>query len=125
MYKAISFLKKPVALIIAAVILLILGAWLVNAVTGGKVAATLARLQGNRADAALESGQDAVNTVGGQQASEAAIDATTRENESDIRKAEGADVPVGTGVNDAGLRSLCKRAAYRDSKQCLQFAAPR
>lgn len=76
-----------------------------------------------QAGAAQASGRDAVDTVGNQAASEDEADRITEENEDAIRNAQGADAPVDPAARDAGLASLCRRAAYRGSKQCLQHAA--
>lgn len=74
--------------------------------------------------AAQESGKDAVNTLGKSQAVERASDDITRENDSAIRSAPGADAPVDTRARDAGLDGLCRRNAYRDSAKCLQRTSP-
>lgn len=86
---------------------------------------TEARLNKGQAGAAIESGKDAANTIGNRMSSDADTDATTRENADAIRNAQGADAPVTPAVNDAALRSLCKRAAYRGDPKCVQFANPR
>lgn len=92
--------------------------WLYSAITANPN--TEARLGRNQAEAALESGKDAVNTVGEAAEREAASDALTRSNEETIRNAEGADDKVAAPVRDAGLDALCRRAAYRDSLRCLE-----
>ena len=109
-----------VALALAAVFAL----WaLYNAVTANPKAE--ARLSRNQAQAAQESGSDAVNTVGRAGEREAASDALTRSNEKEIRNAEGADAVVAAPVRDAGLASLCKRRAYSRDPRCVQHANPR
>ena len=45
--------------------------------------------------------------------------------EKEIRNAKGADAPVDPAVRDAGLASLCRRAAYRSSERCLRFTSSR
>lgn len=120
-----AFFKRPLVILIAALVLFAIGALLVNAITGGEVAKALARLQGNRADAALESGRDAVGTVGNQAAAERAADDLTRSNADEIRNAEGANAPVADPVDASGRASLCRRAAYRERPECVQLAAPR
>lgn len=120
-----DLIKKPIVILIVALVLLLIGAWLVNAVTGGKVARVLAELRGNQTEAALESGADAVGTVGAQGAAEDAVDAITEENEDAIRHAEGADAPVAPAADAAGRASLCKRAAYRGRPECVQHAPAR
>lgn len=120
-----DLIKKPLVWLIGALVLLVIGAWLVNALTGGAVAKAIARLSGNQTEAALDSGRDAVNTVGAQGAAEDRVDAITKENEDAIRNAEGADAPVADPARAAGQRSLCKRAAYRGRPECLQHAPAR
>lgn len=51
--------------------------------------------------------------------------ATTKENEDAIRAAPGATMPVPAAANDAGLRALCLRAAYRDQPRCAAMQRPR
>ena len=77
-----------------------------------------ARLGDEQLKAAAKSGADAVDTAGRAARRERESEETTRTNEREIRHAEGADDRVHPGVRDAGLRSLCRRAAYRDSERC-------
>ena len=84
-----------------------------------------ARLGKNQAESATASGRDAANTVGTAGARDAGIDATTRENERNIRNAQGADAPVAAPVRDAGLVSLCRRASHLHDPKCLLLAHPR
>lgn len=105
------------------------GALFLLAVLGGvhscrlaQTAKTEAKLATGQTGAAIANGKDAVATVGQTQAGEAATDSITRENESAIRQAPGADAPVDPGVDAAGRRSLCRRAANRGKPECLQFA---
>ena len=109
----------------AAIALIGFGLWMSGHLASGKRATVEARLNANRADAAIATASDAVASIASQAAAEAAHDQLTRENEDEIRNAPGAAAPVDPRLHDAGLRSLCRRAAYRDSQQCLQFAAPR
>jgi hypothetical protein len=88
-------------------------------------ARTAAKVATGQAGAALQSGQDAANTVGNRMDADAAGDQLTKENDDAIRKADGASAPVAAPVRDAGLRSLCRRAAYSRDPKCLQFANPR
>lgn len=84
------------------------------------------RVEDAQHGAAIESGQDAVNTVSRSGEAERASEELTRTNEQEIRNAQGADERVGAGVNAAGLRSLCRRPAYRDHERCKLFnATPR
>lgn len=101
---------------------LFLLAWGYSALTRNSKAE--ARLSKNQAEAAAQSGSDAANTVGAAGDREAASDALTRDNEKDIRNAEGSDAPVAAPARDAGLDGLCRRAAYRNDPKCLQRAHP-
>jgi hypothetical protein len=84
-----------------------------------------ARLNRNQAGAEIQSGADAVNVIGARAEADAAGDATTRENDDAIRKADGAAAPVTAPARDAGLASLCRRAAYRGDAKCVQRARSR
>jgi hypothetical protein len=42
----------------------------------------------------------------------------TRQNDRDIRAADGAAVKIGPGVDAAGRAALCRRAAYRNDPKC-------
>ncbi|MCM8557739.1 hypothetical protein [Sphingomicrobium sediminis] len=85
-----------------------------------------ARVNEAQADAAREAGRDAVETVGRAATREAQGDALTRSNDKEIRNAQGADARVHPDAHAAGLDSLCRRAAYRDSERCrLREPAPR
>lgn len=112
------FTLKLAGYILAALAVILALVWLYSAITANPKAE--ARLGRNQAEAAAESGSDAVNTVGAAGDREAAIDALTRDNDRSIRDAEGSDVPVAAPARDAGLDALCRRAAYRNSLRCLE-----
>jgi len=84
-----------------------------------------ARLETGRADAAVASGQDAVEAVGCAASGETIIDSINGENERAIRSAQGAHAPVDPAVHDAGVASLCRFATYRSTKDCMQFTPAR
>lgn len=111
---------KWLILVIGVVLALVL-AWTIYGSLTAKPKAE-ARLGKNQTEAATASGRDAVEAVGKQAAGEAAVDGVTKENERDIRSAKGADADVGGDVRDAGLRSLCRRASYRNHPRCVQHA---
>ncbi|APR51978.1 hypothetical protein CA223_06885 [Sphingomonas koreensis] len=83
-------------------------------------ASTAAKVAKGQAGAAIESGGDAADTVGNRMAADAKTDAITQENRNAIQNAEGASAPVAAPVRDAGLASLCRRAAYRGDTRCVQ-----
>ena len=105
--------------------LLLAAWWLVATLMGGKRAKVEAGLNKNVAESALESGKDAVGALGRQQAAEASSDRLSAQNEKDIRNAKGANASVDPAVRDAGLRSLCKRAASNLDPKCVQHTPPR
>lgn len=118
-----QFFASAIGRVVMVLVALALAWWIVHALTSGKGAKVEAELNQNRASAAIESGADAVGSVGAQGAREGEIDATTRRNEDAIRNAEGAGAPVADPARDAGLRSLCQRAAYRGSEQCVSYTS--
>ena len=79
------------------------------------------RVNAAQSDAAANSSADAVNTISRSDEAATASEAQTRANEKEIRDAKGSDAAVDPAVRDAGLRSLCKRNAYRDSERCRVF----
>ena len=70
------------------------------------------------------SAADAANTQGAANARERESEDLTRSNEREIRNAQGANQPVTPDANAAGLRALCRRAAYRDTERCRLLRAP-
>lgn len=113
-----AWLTIRVALYIAGALAAAFALWaLYSAVTANPKAE--ARLARNQSQAALESGSDAVNTVGKAGDREAAGDAVTRENDVAIRNAPGAADPVSAEARAAGIAALCRRAAYKDDPRCL------
>jgi hypothetical protein len=81
-------------------------------------AKTETKLATGQAGAALQSGQDAANTVGNRMDADAQGDALTRTNGDAIDNADGAKAPVAAPVRAAGIAALCRRAAYRDTPRC-------
>lgn len=112
-----------IALIVAT--LIVGGVVVYNIWQGRQTAKTENKLNTKKGDASLQSGQDAVQALGNQQAAEQKTDAVTQENNDAIRKADGADAPVAAGVRDAGLASLCRRASHRRDPKCMQHSPAR
>lgn len=75
-------------------------------------------------DALRNSAGDAINTQSGVNEREREGEALTRTNEKEIRDAEGAGDRVNPAVHGAGLRALCRRAAYRDDPRCRVQPTP-
>jgi FtsZ-interacting cell division protein ZipA len=86
--------------------------------------AAQARVERSQAEAAAKSAEDAIGTVRRSGEAEKASEELTRSNEKEIRNAEGASDPVNSAVRDAGLRSLCRRPAYRNHERCKLLVAP-
>lgn len=85
--------------------------------------AAQSRVDQAQSEAAISSAKDAIATQGASAAAEKASDAMTQSNSKEIHDAEGAATPVPPAVNAAGLASLCRRPAYRDSERCRLLAA--
>lgn len=91
----------------------------------GRIAAEQ-RVERAQRGAAADSARDAIATAGAANDRERQSDDLTIRNQLEIRNAEGADLPVNPHATGAGLDSLCRRAAYRDSERCrLRRAAAR
>jgi hypothetical protein len=113
-----------VAAAILAPVLLIAGPAACNKIRSMKAQA---ELQEEQSQALGNSARDAIATQGAAAARERESDQLTRSNEEEIRNAKGASEAVDPAVRDAGRRSLCRRAAYRDSDECRRLlgAPPR
>lgn len=113
---------RPVAWLIAAAVLFGLLGLTMHSCSKARQAGAEASLATEVGKATAASGSDAVNSVGDAAARDAETDTITRENANAIQSAAGADAPINPAVHNAGLDSLCRRAAYRCTKQCLQRA---
>lgn len=111
--------RNAVRIMVAIVfVALILGFMTLRSCQAERTAKTQAKVSTGQAGAALQSGQDATNTVGNRMDADTAEDQQTRTNGDEIRKADGASAPVAAPVRDAGLTALCRRTAYRDNPRC-------
>lgn len=124
-----DWLTNPARLLAGAVLLALIAfaawLWVAGVLTSGVRAKGEVRLQAGQIGAAQASASDAINTLSTVSAKEAAIDAITLENDRAIRSAPGAAAPVDPAAADAGLRGLCRRAAYLRDERCLQFTPAR
>lgn len=123
MFKRLTTTAKFILAALTALLAALAVWWLYSTWTGKPKAE--AKLRGNQVEAAQASGKDAVNTVGEAGKRESASADLDRTNEGEIRNAEGADAAVAAPVRDAGLRSLCRRASYRNDPRCVQRPDPR
>jgi hypothetical protein len=114
--------------LIAVIALLVIAIIIVGPAACNRIRSQSAqhRLDQGQGEALANSAADAVKTQGEANRREGESEALSRANEKDIRNAQGANDPVNPDANAAGLRALCRRAAYRDSERCrlLQPAAP-
>lgn len=125
--RAVKLLRDLTPLAIRVIVgiafaLLLAGFLILQSCQSGQTAKTEAKLGRNQTEAALQSGADAVGTIGEQSAREDQIDQITKENDNAIRSAPGADTPVPAGVDAVARERLCRRAAYRQRPECLQYA---
>lgn len=111
------------ALAVLAVLVLVLGVLQVRSCQHDRRQAAESRLKDGQAGAAIESGRDAIATQGAAAKRETAAEELTRTNSEEIHNAEGANVQIPPAVTAAGLRSLCRRAAYSSSERCRMLNA--
>ncbi len=121
-WKTLTATGKLIASGVVLMLVLLALWWGYSALTRNSKAE--ARLAKNQAEAAAQSGADAVNTVGKAGEREATSADLTRTNDAEIRNAQGADAAVDPAVRDAGFASVCRRAANRNDPKCLQRAHP-
>jgi hypothetical protein len=117
---------RAIATTAVVIVILLLGASVVaiTQCSSGRQQRAQGRVDTAQHGAQVESGADAVNTVSASDARERASEDQSRRNEEEIRNAEGSTAPVNPAARDAGLRSLCRRAAYRDNAKCKLLNAP-
>lgn len=115
---------KVIAIIVLGAVVLGLGWLAVAQWQKSRTAAAESRLQQGQTEALSNSAKDAIATEGAAAAQERASEDLTRTNQEEIRNAKGADAAVNPAARDAGLRAVCRRAAYRDSQRCRLLAAP-
>ena len=82
------------------------------------------RVNEGQTGALANNASDAIGTTQGVGSNAVASEDLTRTNEKEIRDAEGANDAVNPAARDAGLRSLCRRPAYRDSERCKLLQPP-
>lgn len=110
----IAWIKANIipALIIAAVIIVLaVFAW--NQWQSASVADTRAELAEGQRGAAIESGADAVETIGNTQAHETEIHSTVKDATEAINAAPAGD------SNDTAERAVCGMKSYRYTAKCI------
>lgn len=113
--------SRVIGLIVAGVLLFLLISFGLYQCDKRRDERAQARTDAAQAEAASNSAADAIGTVSRRGAEESASEGLTRDNERDIRAAEGAGERVNMGAHTAGLKALCKRAAYKDTERCKIF----
>lgn len=83
-----------------------------------QTAKTEAKLATGQTEAAIESGADAVNTVGNAAANATEIHQTAKEGTDAIQAAPAGD------SNDAADRAACRMRIYRHSPKCVALLGP-
>jgi hypothetical protein len=117
--------RRAITILALALALVVVSAFALSQCQRAQTAGTAAKVARGQAGAAVESGSDAVDTVGNRSAADAATDQITRENDDAIRKADGAETPVAAPARDAGIAGLCRRRAYSGDPRCVQPPAAR
>lgn len=106
--------------LLGVILLIVLAVWwVISSLTSGQTAKTQARLSTNQTEAALASGNDAVQSVGRTVEYERRVDVITRETERVIREAPGAGAPVDPTLDRIARERLCQRAAYLEHPDCV------
>ncbi len=113
-----TFSTRIIAMAVAAILLV--GALLfgVRQCQKQRSAASQARVERSQAEAASNSAADAIGTVAASGEREAASEGLSRDNEREIRAAEGAAASVNPKVRDAGIAALCRRDSYANDPRC-------
>ncbi len=106
------------AVAIAVIALLVVGVLFLRSCQQERSANARAKLATGQAGAALESGSDAVQTIGNTMANETDIHATVKDGTDAINAA-----PAGNS-NDAADRAACRLRSYRHSARCVALLGP-
>jgi hypothetical protein len=124
MIRGYEIAGKTILMISVAIALVVAGALFVRSCDRRHSQAAQSRVDRSQGEAQRNSSADAINTVTNVGNNAAASEEMTRQNEKEIRNAPGANDPVNPGARDAGLRSLCRRPAYRGNPKCRVFESP-
>jgi FtsZ-interacting cell division protein ZipA len=109
---------RVIAIIVGAVLLLGIIAFGVHSCDQRRSKAAQTRLQSAQGEAQSNSAADAIGTVERSSEAAEASENLSRNNERDIRSAQGASDKVNPAVRDAGIAALCKRQAYENDPRC-------
>ena len=115
-----DWLEKNAMKLLAALacVALVLALITMRSCSATNTAKTETRLATGQAGAAIESGTDAVQTIGNAQTNETDIHANVKEGTDAIQSA-----PAGNS-NDAADRAACRLRSYRNSSKCVALLGP-
>ena len=103
---------------IVAAIIVVLGVLLFDQWQRARGAETSERIAKGQRGAAIESGSDAVQTIGNTQASETETHQTVKDATNAINSAPAGD------SNDTAERAACGLRAYRHTDRCITLLDP-
>ena len=109
---------RTMMLIAGLILIVILSATIPQCVSKWRSERAQSRVDASQAGAASKSAGDAINAVASAGAREATSEDLTRDNARDIANAPGAGERVNSGVDLAGRKALCGRAAYANDPKC-------
>ena len=109
---------RTLTIIVALLVLCALAFAIPSCLQKQRSAAAQNRIDKAQGTATVESAREAGQVQASVNANEVASEQLGRDNEKEIRNAEGANAVVAAPVRNATIASLCKRAAYRDTERC-------
>ena len=112
---------RTVGMIVGGVVIIILALLLLSQCDKRRNEKAQAKVDSAQSEAATNSAADAIDTVSEAGRRETASEDLTRQNERDIRSAQGAGDRVNMDVHSTGLAALCKRQAYANTERCKIF----
>lgn len=113
-----SLSARTTAMVIAAIIVVALLLYIPSCMQKRRSEAAQARVGNAQAQAGQESAKASSETQAQVNRNEVASETLGRDNEKEIRNAQGSDAPVAAPARDAGLASLCRRKSYSNSERC-------
>jgi len=115
-----AWLTKTVAIVIGTAVaaLLLAGLFAWHEWQASRTADVKTKLATGQATAAIQSGSDAVQTIGNAMTNETDIHATVKDGTDEINQA-----PAGNS-NDAADRATCRLRSYRHTSKCVALLGP-
>jgi hypothetical protein len=115
----LTWLRRNIVPALIGLIVLMVAIWFgFHEFSKSRTAGQQAELNKGQTDAAIKSGQDAVNTFGNEQAREGTIHDDVRTGTDEIGKAAGGN------SNDAADRAACSMRTYRHTSKCVALLGP-